>query len=182
MHALVVYESMFGNTRAIAEAIAKGMSTRAKVRVTDVVDAPAEVPPEVDVLVVGGPTHAFSMSREATRQDAARRGGAHTDVPAGIREWLRELPDGDHPQTFVAFDTRVDLPLVPGAAARSASRQARKRGFTVADPESFLVEGYEGPLADGELDRATAWGRRLGEQLEQDLRTKAAFRAAGDAR
>lgn len=167
MRVLLIYETMFGNTRKIAHAIADGLRTGAEVAVTDVVDAPADVPPETDVLVVGGPTHAFSMSRDSTRQDAARRGGAYTDVPVGIREWLHALPQGGHPQSFAAFDTRVDMPLLPGAASHSATRVAGRLGFTVTRPESFLVEGYEGPLAHGEIERARAWGRSLSEQLAE---------------
>jgi hypothetical protein len=55
-------------------------------------------------------------------------------------------------------DTR---PLMPGAASHSASRLARKRGFRVLEPQSFLVHGYEGPLVEGELDRARSWGEGL---------------------
>lgn len=162
MRALVIYETMFGNTRKIAEAVAEGMREGARVEVADVKDAPADVPQEVDLVVVGGPTHAFSMSRHSTRRETAHRGGRIADVPRGIRDWLSDLPSDGHPQTFVAFDTRVDMPLMPGAASRSATRAARRKGFRhTAEPESFLVEGYEGPLVDGELDRAREWGRRL---------------------
>lgn len=165
MEVLVIYETMFGNTAAIARAIGDGLSSHARVTVTDVADAPVEVPPQVDVVVVGGPTHAFSMSRVSTRQGAVQRGAAGTDLGGGIREWLEGLPKGGHPQTFAGFDTRVDVPLIPGAASRSATRAARKLGFTVTEPESFLVEGYEGPIVSGELERAHAWG----EQLARDL-------------
>lgn len=162
MRALVVYETMFGNTRKIAEAVAEGMRDGARVDIADVKDAPADVPADIDLVVVGGPTHAFSMSRYATRREASHRGGRDDDLPRGIREWLSDLPSGSHPQSFVAFDTRVDMPLMPGAASRSATRMARRKGFTHrVEPESFLVEGYEGPLVDGELDRARAWGHRL---------------------
>jgi hypothetical protein len=162
MRALVIYETMFGNTRRIAEAVAEGMRDGARVDVVDVTDAPAEVSPEVGLVVVGGPTHAFSMSRYSTRREAAHRGGRVADLPRGIRDWLSDLPSGEQPQAFAAFDTRVDMPLMPGAASRSATRAARRKGFTrTVDPESFLVEGYEGPLVDGELDRARAWGHSL---------------------
>lgn len=86
MRALVVYESMFGNTRRIAQAIADGIRDGADVALTDVVDAPADVPDDVDLVVVGGPTHVFSMSRKVTRREAARHGAAFTDVPEGMRE------------------------------------------------------------------------------------------------
>lgn len=165
MRALVIYETLFGNTRRVAEAIADGLRDGARdgatVDVVEVVDAPASVPPDVDLLVLGGPTHAFSMSRPSTRREAAQRGGAYTDVPAGIREWLDALPSGDHAQIFVAFDTRMNMPLLPGAASHAATRRARRKGFRTAHPESFFVADYEGPLLDGELDRAREWGRGL---------------------
>ncbi|MBD8013051.1 flavodoxin family protein [Microbacterium sp. Re1] len=162
MRALVVYETMFGNTRKIAEAIADGMRDSAHVDLVEVTDAPDDISDAVDLLVVGGPTHAFSMSRYSTRQEAAHRGGRVADLPRGIRDWLSDLPSGESKPIFVAFDTRVDMPLMPGAASRSATRAARRKGFThTAAPESFLVEGYEGPLVDGELDRARQWGHSL---------------------
>ena len=72
MSILVVYESMWGNTRAVADAIARGLGP--DTAVVEVTRAPADIPADVDLLVVGGPTHAFSMSRGTTRHDAAQRG------------------------------------------------------------------------------------------------------------
>ncbi|WP_396658181.1 flavodoxin family protein [Microbacterium sp.] len=165
MRALVVYESMFGNTRQVAMAVADGMADGADVTVTDVADAPDRVPDDVELVVVGGPTHAFSMSRAPTRQDAVRQGGAMADAATGIREWLHALPAPTRPCSFAAFDTRVDMPLLPGAASRAASRVARKLGFSMIDPVSFLVQGYQGPLVEGQLERARDWGHGLTERL-----------------
>lgn len=166
MRALVVYESMFGNTHRIAAAIADGMSDGADVALTDVAQAPPAIPVDVDLVVVGGPTHVFSMSRDATRREAARRGGGVTDADKGIREWLEALAATDRPIPFAAFDTRVDdMALLPGAASHAATRIARKLGFKTEEPMSFLVKGYEGPLVDGELDSAREWGHGLTEQL-----------------
>lgn len=162
MNALVIYESMFGNTRRIAEAIADGLrSAGTEVTTTDIADAPRTVPTDVDLLVVGGPTHAFSMSRSTTRSDAVARGADDKDVSFGIREWITGLPDQPHPHDFAAFDTRSDVPLLPGAASKSLAKAARARGFRSVARESFLVSGYEGPLVDGELERARAWGGGL---------------------
>lgn len=165
MRALVVYESMFGNTGKVASAIADGMADGADVTLLNVVDAPVELPADIDLVVVGGPTHAFSMSRTSTRRAAAQRGGAYTDLPEGIREWLDNLTRAPSACAFAAFDTRVDMPLLPGAASHAATRRARKLGFSVVDPASFLVEGYEGPLVPGQLQRAREWGHSLTEQL-----------------
>ncbi len=138
MEAMVVYETMFGNTRRIARAIADGLALRPGVQVTltDVVEAPVEVPAHVDLIVAGGPTHAFSMSRESTRRSAVQQGAVGGHVERGIREWLQALPSGAHSQTFAAFDTRVDIPLLPGAASRRATRAARRLGFARCLPRA----------------------------------------------
>ena len=67
MRALVVYESMFGNTEAVARAVADGLAEMHDVDLREVSQAPIAVIARVDLIVVGGPTHAFSLSRPATR-------------------------------------------------------------------------------------------------------------------
>lgn len=168
MKVLVVFETMFGNTKQIAEAVAAGLSATTDVTTVDVTSAPVAVPADVEALVLGGPTHVFTMSRRSTREQAVRRGAPASDAPRGIREWLESLPDGPRPFFFAAFDTRTDMVLVPGAASRSATRMARKRGYHVLEPESFYVQGYEGPLVDGEVERARRWGEELGTILTGD--------------
>ncbi len=165
MRALIVYESMFGNTRQIAEAVATGTSAWADVTICGVDDAPGDVALDLDMLVVGGPTHVFSMSRGATRWEAVHRQGLVTDVAVGIREWLQALAEIDRSTFFAAFDTRVDLHLFPGAASHGATRVARARGFITTPPESFYVADYEGPLLNGEIDRARRWGERLSDRV-----------------
>ncbi|WP_327117471.1 flavodoxin family protein [Nocardia sp. NBC_01730] len=163
MRARIVYESMFGNTAAVAEAIARGLRKHATVELLNVCAA-AEVPePSVDLLVVGGPTHAFGLSRKRTRQDAAERTDAPLAVDIGIREWLDAalpVPEGSR---AVAFGTKVGSPpWLPGSAARAAGRRLRHLGYQLADdPADFLVDGMTGPVTAGELDRARAWAERL---------------------
>ncbi|WP_347353788.1 flavodoxin/nitric oxide synthase [Intrasporangium sp.] len=170
MTVLIVHESMFGNTAAVAAAIAEGMTQELAsgtdstgppaVRLVPVAAAPAEIPADVGLLLVGAPTHAFSMPRSSTRQDAVRQ-GATGSAAAGVREWVeRVVPRGDLP--VVTFDTRVHVRLMPGSAARSAAAALRRNGFRRAERgESFWVEGVPGPLAHDELLRARAWGAAL---------------------
>jgi hypothetical protein len=160
--AWVVHESIFGNTRRVAEAVADGLRASMDVEVREVTGS-SLVPDSVDLLVVGGPTHAFGMSRPSTREDAARRGGGTgTPAAAGLREWLQALTFGGHVPAAAAFDTKVDHPRLPGSAARKAAKRLRKLGCAEAvGPETFWVVGAEGPLADGELDRARRWGSEL---------------------
>ena len=160
--ALVVYESMFGNTESIARAVAAGLSTGSEVRITDVAHAPA-TPDDVDLVVVGAPTHAFGLSRPQTRSDARKR-GAHADATQGqgVREWLATIDLDSFEGTIAAtFDTRVRRPPLPGSAARAARRRLHRLGFRVLPAMSFWVTGTPGPLAEGELERARRWGEQL---------------------
>jgi hypothetical protein len=162
--ALVVYESMFGNTHAVAEAVAEGLGTAVDTSLVDVGDAPLTIPDDVDLVVVGGPTHAFGMSRPSTRQSAADQGADQAAAEhSGIREWVAGVVGHDGLPT-AAFDTKVAKPHLPGSAAKAAERKLRRRGFSqLADPETFYVTGTTGDLLDGELDRARAWGAALAE-------------------
>jgi hypothetical protein len=166
MRALVVYESMFGNTEQVARAIATGLAKHMDVEIVDVADAPSEIVGLVDLIVVGGPTHAFSMTRPKTREDAVRQGATTGSADVGIREWLQHVPKGPHSELVATFDTRVDkVRHLPGSAAKGAAKAARKLGYAAAaKAESFYVGDVNGPILDGELDRAQRWGERLGAQ------------------
>jgi flavodoxin len=162
VQALVIYESMFGNTAAVADALGEELRIRMPVSVLEVARAPRELPDGVSLLVVGGPTHAFGMSRPNTRRDAVARGAWKHAAATGIREWLGGLEAG-HGIRAACFDTRVDKRWVPGSAARGALQQLARKGFdTAPGRKSFFVGSITGPLADGELERAREWGRELG--------------------
>ena len=165
--ALVVYESVFGDAQRIALAIAEGLATRLPVDVASARDAPARVPDDVRMLVVGGPNHAFGMPKEATREGAIRDHGAQIpDAGFGLHEWLDRV---NLPRTVnaAAFDTRMDHPRLitkMDHAAKTEEKLLRGLGATLAAPaEHFFVTDPEGPLAHGEEDRARQWGKALGE-------------------
>jgi hypothetical protein len=162
-HGLVVFESMFGNTRKIAEAVKEGFSTSLPTVILEVGTAPDVLADDVDLLVVGGPTHAFGMSRPRTREDAALQAAGHVVSDRnGLREWLTSLQRSRGNVAASAFDTRIDKPRVPGSAARGAEKRLRKLGFRIAAPsESFYVTGVTGPLVEGEAERARLWGEEL---------------------
>jgi hypothetical protein len=169
MRALVVYESMFGNTREIAGAVADGLRARLAVDLVEVGAAPAVLPDDVALLVVGGPTHAHGMSKPESRADSAKRAGDRlVSRGIGVREWLESLHGGSSRVAAAAFDTRIKGPeLLWGSASKGAAKRLKALGFRViAGPESFLVEGPTGPvfdrLVDGEVERARRWGERLG--------------------
>ena len=163
---LVVVESMFGNTRAVAEEIAAGVREAGQharvVAVADAAGVPVEELDRAGLLVLGGPTHAFSMTRPGTREDAVRQ-GAQGAVGTGLREYVDRapLPPG---LPVVTFDTK--LRRAPGSAAKAAAKALRRRGLChVEVGPSFWVHGTPGPLADGELARARAWGTELADRV-----------------
>jgi flavodoxin len=166
MTALVLVESSFGNTRTIAEAIREGLAAHTDTELLDIAHAPELLSATVDLLVVGGPTHAFGMSRPETREDAIRQGAPPTDTRVGLREWIAALlPDGPRPPV-VAFDTRTKHRWIPGSAASQAAAALAQRGFPSAGPrQSFRVDDVPGPLMTGEVERARAWGEQLGSRL-----------------
>lgn len=164
MDAVVVYETAWGNTRAVADAVAEGMRGGLEVELLEVGAAPPAHELAVELLVVGGPTHAFGMSRPSTRADAATRGGHPS--PIGVREWLAGA--GQLDVRAATFDTHVRHPDLPGHAGRGAAKVLRRLGAElVAEPQSFYVRDADGPLLEGELERARAWGAELAGLLPQ---------------
>lgn len=166
MRALVVYESLWGNTAKVARAVAETLTGIGTVDVVESDAAPTSVD-GYDLVVVGGPTHAFSMTRAATRKEAVTSHSAPHLPGRGIREWLSELDTPAPAIPAVAFDTRVDKPRLPGSAAKSARHELRSLGFgTSVKQETFRVHGYEGPLLEGELERARTWTDEIIASLE----------------
>ena len=169
MTAIVVYESIYGNTRAVAEAIAEGLGDAAVRPVHDLADAAL---PAHDLLVVGGPTHMHGLTTALSRKQAvaaAKEEDGHAgvepgaDAEHGLRHWLKGLDGGS--ARAAAFDTRIDRSkALTGAASRGIAKRLRHRGYEVTGVESFFVDDAEGPLADGELERARAWGAELARQ------------------
>jgi hypothetical protein len=172
MRALVVFESMFGNTEEIARAIADGLSSRMSVEIVEVGAAPSRMADDVDLFVVGGPTHAHGMSDLGSRRSA--RGKTDRSLVSsgiGIREWLDGLAGGTTGTAAAAFDTHLKGPhLVWGGAAGAIDERLRRLGCRiVAPPEGFHVEGPLGPMSDvivvGGIERARQWGEDLGARL-----------------
>lgn len=168
-HAYVVYESLWGNTEAVARAVAEGLGSARSggVSLTDVEHAAHDVPDDVDLVVIGGPTHAFSMTRPNTRESAVKQGAPASRASSGIREWVEDA-SGPAKVSVATFDTRVATARhFPGSAARSAAKSVRKHHLgRVVDTCSFYVENVDGPLLDGELQRARAWGADLAARVD----------------
>jgi Flavodoxins len=172
MRALVIYESMYGNTHQIAEAIGEGLDLSDGVKVLPLADVTQSMLESADLIVVGGPTHAHGMSRESTRKaavDAAGKpgNGLHLDPDAagvGLRDWFGSL--GTARGMAAAFDTRTNGPgMFTGHAAKGIAKMLRQHGLDlIVEPESFLVD-KESHLLLGERGRALVWGENLAQAL-----------------
>lgn len=168
MKAVVIYESMYGNTHLIADAVGAGLGTAFDVTVVPVAQASPAVLAGADLVVVGGPTHAHGMSRAATRKSAAQAASKpvsqlkiEPDAQGpGLREWFGSL--GRYAVKAAAFDTRIDAPAAfTGRASKGVADNLRAHGFEVVTvPESFLVT-KQTRLEPGENARARQWGARL---------------------
>jgi hypothetical protein len=159
MNAIVVYESHWGNTAAVAHAIAEGIGSDARAMPTS--EATPAVVAEADLIVAGGPVLAFNLPTESLRRTIAddRKAPRPPDLShTSLRTWLEGLPP--HKAACAAFETR--LRWSPGGATGTIESGLRRAGYrTIAKPGKFVVTGSYGPLRDGEVKRARAWGADL---------------------
>jgi hypothetical protein len=172
MRALVVYESMYGNTHLIADAIGAGIGGDVAVVAVDA--ATPELLSAAELLVVGGPTHVHGMSRPSTRASAVEvaedpEKNLSLDPDAcgdGVREWLAAMGDAANGHRAAAFDTRMQgPPAFTGRASKGIAKRLRHHGYDlVADPESFLVT-KENELVADEEGHARRWGEQLAAVL-----------------
>ncbi len=175
MYVVIVYESLFGNTREVAEAIRDGIRDAqpdAQVRCVRASEPNLDLAVGADLLIVGAPTHNRGLATAVTRKMAIRAEErvplavpGHGAEPAGsgpgVREWFHALPKAAPGSLGAAFDTRVPSRLA-GGAAHAISRRLHHRGYQLAaEPAGFITEDVAGPMRDGELARARAWGYRL---------------------
>jgi hypothetical protein len=182
--ALVVYESFFGNTESIARAVASGLELEGMATtVVDAESADSADPDGYDLLVVGGPTHAFALSRPSSRADAVTRGGSTRYSSRGVREWLSGLPIREGTHLAAAFDTRVRLVRhLPASAAASAAHILRQRHFKLVDkPTGFIVQDVEGPLDARQVERAVSWGRSIADAARVRTAAEQGLRKESDS-
>ena len=147
MKYMVVYDSYFGNTKQIAEGIATVLDNCTCVRVTDI-----NISEKIDLLVVGSPTRAFK------------------ETPY-IKNFLKLLPSNI--DKIALFDTRIDVGTIGtgimrwmvgtmGYATNKMVKLVVKRKKKVIEPvEWFYVTDTEGPLKDGEIEKARRWAESL---------------------
>ena len=148
MKALIVYDSVYGNTEKIAKAVAEAITPSNEVKVLRVGEANPSELASVNLLIVGSPTH------------------AGRPVPA-VQDFLKKVPELSLKGISVAaFDTRISKKIVGVfgyAAGRIAGNLKKKGGTLIASPEGFFVTGGQGPLREGELERAAGWAKGISQ-------------------
>ncbi len=155
----IVYDSFFGNTERLAKAIGSSFGREADVAVTKAAETAPPALVGTSLLIVGSPTRGFRPSEATSRFLASIPEGALTGI------------------VVAAFDTRVALDRIPQplrllarifgyAAAPMAARLRKKGGILAAPPEGFFVSASEGPLVEGEEERAAAWARKIANRRE----------------
>jgi len=146
MKALIIYDSVYGNTEKIARAIAEAITPFGEVKVLRAGEANPSELASTDLLIVGSPT----------------QGGRPTPAIQDLLNKVTKLSlQGIN---VVAFDTRIPTKLVGVfgyAAGRIADNLKRKGGTLILSPEGFFVKGNEGPLKEGELERAAGWAKGI---------------------
>jgi flavodoxin I len=150
-----VYDSYFGNTQKVAEAVCKAFGSKDSVDLKKVGEVKPEQLNGLDLLIIGSPTRAFQPGE-------------------GMKKFLNSLPVRSlNGVKVAAFDTRIRIEDTPVAILRFFSKifgyaakpmiakLVKKGGNLVVAGEGFYVESTEGPLKDGELERATAWAKTV---------------------
>ena len=163
---IVVYESHWGNTAAIAHAICEGLGPEARAMTTD-----EAVDPDVaaaELVVAGAPVIGFRLTTDKARQGLLAEHGAPGPADLShpsMRSWLEHLPTGSG--RSAAFETRIRWS--PGGATGTIDHELQRAGFRPLDePHRFVVTNKYGPLRDGELERAREWGKELSRALAAD--------------
>ncbi len=160
MKAVVVYESLWGNTAAIAHAIAEGIGP--EVPALSTAEASGAAIADADLIVAGAPVLGFQLPSDKMREGIRSNPGDAPSPPdlshPSMRSWLEALPEGH--AGFATFETRISWS--PGGATSGITHGMERAGYrSVGKAQRFIVKGKYGPLRDGELDRARLWGAKL---------------------
>ena len=150
MNALVLYDSQYGDTERIAQAIADTLAEFGEARALRLDPSQPVDLQGVEVFIVGCPTQGWRPTQ-------------------AVQYFLEEVSSEELRNLAVAcFDTRFRLPrFMTGSAANVMAGKLREKGSSLlVAPESFFVKGTEGPLRDGELERASTWARKIADEVE----------------
>ncbi|MFC2024101.1 flavodoxin family protein [Chloroflexota bacterium] len=143
MKVLIVYDSQFGNTEKVAKVIAATFGIKEDINLVKVDIVKPEDMQSLDILIVGSPIHAWGPTK-------------------GMKSFMKSLNPGTLSGVrAAAFDTGYPARMA-GSAAPKIEKALSKSGCSIVAPAmKFAVTGNKGPLAEGELDKATAWAKEI---------------------
>lgn len=154
MKTLVLYDSLHGNTKKIAEAIYEGIKNKGNSKCISVEDITLEDLKDLDLLIVGSPTHGGTA--KPTLLEFLKK------IPT---DYLKDINVGTFDTRFLEKDLKWALRLLVktiGYAAPKISKILEDKGAkSVIESEGFIVKETEGPIADGEIERARDWGNKI---------------------
>ena len=165
MKAIVVYESLWGNTAAVAHAIAEGIGP--DVPALSTAEATGVLMDDLDLIVTGAPLLAFRLPTENVRNNLGpheKKAPTPPDLShPSMRSWLKTLPEGTG--RSAAFET--GFTWSPGSAPKTMLSKLERAGYAKLERgRRFIVEDTYGPLRDGELELARAWGEELANAMK----------------
>ena len=157
MKVLVVYDSVYGNTEEIAQAIEDALHDKRDVEMVKASEIKSNHLIDLDLIIIGSPTH----------------GGRFTEA---IQDFFNNISESMmNVVNVAAFDTRTassrwlvsHLEKIFGHAANRIVDVVKKQGgILIVEPEGFIVEGTKGPLRIGEIKRAENWARDIVQKKE----------------
>jgi hypothetical protein len=173
MRILIVYETIYGTNRLIANAIAEGINKDASVTILEAKSAPTSISADVDLLVVGGPNHKAGLPSPVTRAEAiSESSGIINSVEPGLREWLEDLRLDYRGQPVAVWDTRMANPRILDfidQSARSITKRLSLAGARlISKPQKFYSADGIGALLEGEEKKACLWGTDLYSRISQN--------------
>jgi flavodoxin len=159
MKALVVYDSAYGNTQRIAQAVGSAMGSSEDVQVLNVSEVEPDQLAGLDLLIIGSPTQRFRPKSAMSHMLNSIQDNSLKDVRVAAFD-TRLTWEEINKISALAFFVRLSGDSAY-AAKHLANQLKKKGGQLVVPPEGFYVEGMEGPLVQGELERAMDWGKQI---------------------
>ncbi len=150
MNTLIIYDSTFGNTAQLAQARADKLGEYGAARIALANEVGLTEMKDIDLLLVGGPTQQHGMS-------------------PNMKILLKSFPRRSLQSVYAGtFDTRYHMSAwKSGSAAHEIASRLKRTGVSlVAEPESFFVAEREGPLEEGEIERAARWAEEIYKKME----------------
>ncbi len=158
MKTVILFDSYFGNTEKVAASIKERLDPSGELILSRFNNASSDILENTDILILGSPTRAFRPTKSAT--DFLKKLPAHSLKGINIAAFDTRISLNDVDSKFLCF-----MAGLFGYAAEPLQKiMVKKGGTAIVEPKGFYVKGTEGPMTDGELERASAWAASIVEK------------------